>query len=234
MERTRTVLLVGLPSEIGGPLAHSLLNEGFALESVGFEEGFELVELVPFDAVVAAFPFPREVPMTRFTTRLRKHSSACRHAALVLLADEHWREEAEGLGGRGVNAVFSRAVPAGELAAVLRNITCTAPRVPLVAMVHLEVSTEGGSRRLVAQCENLSTSGMFVRMAQVVPLGATVAFELVLPDEGYRLRGRGTVVRHGAGSRRGQEGIAIRLGELAEEGWERLRAFVGRRAQGSA
>jgi len=226
----RTVLLVGLAAEVAERLLGGLVGRGFACEGVGYEEGFELLELVPFDAVVASFPFPREIPMTRFMTRLRKRSSACRHAALILLTGEFSRPEAEDLVGRGANLVFPASVDADELARAIRAVTGAAARVPLLALVHVEVRTEQGLRRLVAQCENVSETGIFLRMGQALPVGSTVVFELVLPDSGYRLRGEGTVVRHGIGSRGGQEGIALRFGELGNEARERLASFVGRQS----
>lgn len=231
MDVPRTVLLVGLPAEVGSELASGLATRGFACERVGFEEGFELLELVPFDAVVASFPFPREVPMTRFMTRLRKRSSACRHAALVLLASEFSRPEAEDLLGRGANLVLSSSVGADALTKGLLGVTGAAVRVPLLALVHVEVRTEGGVRRLVAQCENVSETGMFLRMGQTLPVGTLVTFELVLPDSSYRLRGEGTVVRHGIGSRHGQEGVALRFAGMEGEAQERLASFVARQSR---
>ncbi len=217
---------MGFGAETGPRLAAGLGALGFVCESVAFEEGFELVEVVPFDAVVAAFPFPRELPMTRFMTRLRKHSSACRHAALAILADETSRPEAEALRGQGANLVFPLSVAAAELAAALDGVTAAAARVPLVTLVQLELATPGGVRRVAAQCENISETGMFVRLGQSVPIGATVGFELILPGEGYRLRGHGSVVRHGIGSRHGQPGVALRFAGLDEDSRYRLKQFI--------
>jgi hypothetical protein len=222
----RTVLLVGFGADAATRLAAGLNALGFVCESVPFDEGFELLEVVPFDAVVTVFPFPREVPMTRFMMRLRKHSSACQHAALVILTDEFSRPEAEALRGRGANLVFPVSVEASELAAALGAVTAAAVRVPLVTLVQLELATAGGVRRVAAQCENVSETGMFVRLGQAVPIGTTVGFELVLPGEGYRLRGQGSVVRHGIGSRQGQLGVALRFAALDEDSRYRLKHFI--------
>jgi uncharacterized protein (TIGR02266 family) len=223
--------MIGVGAEAADSLSAGLLARGFACEATTFEEGFELLEVVPYDAVVARFPFPRDLPMTRFMTRLRKRSSACRHAALALLSDEFSRPEAEDLTGRGANLVFPAGVGSDELARSLERVTGAAVRVPLVTLIQLEVPTESGSRRVAAQCENVSESGMFVRMDQSVAIGTKVGFELVLPREGYRLRGQATVVRYGQSSRKGQPGVALRLAGLDVDARRRLGAFVDQQSR---
>lgn len=226
MDQPRTVLIVGLAAEPASCLSSGLLAHGFASEAVSFEEGFELLEVVPYDAVITAFPFPRELPMTRVLMRLRKRSSACRAAALVLLAGKFSRPEAEDLLGKGANLVFDAEVDPHQVARALVQVTGAAVRIPLVTLIHLEVPTESGPRRVAAQCENVSATGMFVRMEQSVPVGATLSFDLVLPRDGHRIRGQGTVVRHGLSSRKGQVGLALRLSGLDEDSRRRLEAYV--------
>lgn len=226
MDQPRSVLIVGIAAEAAARLSGGLLAHGFASETVSFEEGFELLEVVPYDAVIAGFPFPRELPMTRVLTRLRKRSSACRAAALVLLADEFSRPEAEDLLGKGVNLTFPADVDPHRLAAALTKVTGAACRVLLVTLIHLEVPTESGPRRVVAQCENISATGMFVRMEQNVPVGSTLSFDLTLPRDGFRLRGKGTVVRHGHSARKGQVGVALHFSAVDEEARRRLDAYI--------
>ncbi len=229
MKQLRSILLVGFGGDAANRLVEGLKVHGLFCEAASVEEAYELVEVVPYDAAIAGFPFPRELPLARFLTRLRKRACASRHAALLLLADEYSLPEARDLVGRGVNEAYKNDVGADVLAGDLEKFAAAAPRIPLVTLVQLEVPSSTGTRRVAAQCENISTTGMLVRMEHCVPLGGGVSFELTIPGQLHRVRGRAVVVRHREGQQGAKAGVALHFESLEADGLRRVEEYVAAR-----
>lgn len=226
MKELRSILLVGLEPNVAGRLAEGLQVHGLIGEAASVEEAYELVEVVPYDAVIAGFPFPRELPLARFLTRLRKRASASRHVALVLVTDEFSLPEARDLVGRGVNDAYRNDVAAEVLADGLNKFAAAAPRVPLVTLVQLEVPSATGTRRVAAQCENISATGMLVRMEHCVPLGGRVSFELAIPGQLHRVRGRAVAVRHREFQKSAKAGVGLHFESFEADGLRRIEEYV--------
>lgn len=233
MKQLRSILLIGLEGNVARRLAEDLEVHGLFCEAASVEEAYELVEVVPYDAAIASFPFPRELPLARFLTRLRKRASASRHAALVLVADEFSLPEAHDLVGRGANDAYRNDVAAGVVAEGLNKFAAAAPRVSLVTLLQLEVPTSTGTRRVAAQCENISATGMFVRMEHSVPLGGEVSFELVIPGQLRKVRGRAVVVRHRQGQQGVRAGVALHFEGFEADGLGRVEEYVTTRLSGT-
>lgn len=229
----RSVLFVGMSPEADAELASGLAARGHLGEFASLVDALRAVETVPFEAVVAGLPFPSDGDVKTFISRLRGSASACRAAAVVLLASGGEAAAARAFVGQGVNAVLARDATAEALAVELEKCAEVAPRAPLVVPIRIEAPGEGRLRRVLAQTANLSASGAFVRMGGgTLPDGETVRFEITLPGDREPLRGEGEVVRRreAAGL---AGGVAIHFTQLPERDRERIAAAVAQWRQGS-
>ncbi|OPY93087.1 MAG: PilZ domain protein [Syntrophaceae bacterium PtaU1.Bin231] len=220
----RSALIVGVDAAAFRQLATRLRRAGFVSDWVGSaSEAVDLVSLLPFDAVIVAFPLV-EVSARQFLATLRQPDGPCRASALVFLAHEADLDEANRFVGQGVNAVFPFADAAELLAARLRALVDVAPRFPLRVMSRLQGRLAGTTT--LCQTENISASGMLLRVDQQVPVGGDVRFELMLPGDTKPLRGSGTVVRHTYERRERISGLGIRFVGFEEDGQARLETYL--------
>ena len=93
----------------------------------------------------------------------------------------------------------------------------THPRVPLVA----KVETEAEGRTFLAVAQDISSGGMRIATANPAPVGATVELTFVLPGSERKIRVRGIVRHHAAGSAMG-----IQFEDLSDADRTALRAFI--------
>ncbi|HPC83807.1 MAG TPA: PilZ domain-containing protein [Thermoanaerobaculaceae bacterium] len=221
----RSALIVGVDTATFHHLAVRLRRAGFISDWVGSaSEALDLVALLPFDAVIAAFPLV-EVTVKQFLGVLRRPDAPCRASAMVFLARGEDFEEASRFVGHGANTVFPLADAAELLVSRLQALVDVAPRFPLRVMSRLRGRVAGAST--LCQTENISASGMLLRVDQHVPVGGEVHFELVLPGDTKPLRGTGTVVRHTYERRERISGLGIRFAGFEEDGQARLEAYLG-------
>lgn len=220
----RSALIVGVDAATFQQLATRLRRAGFVSDWVGSAgEAVDLVALLPFDAVIVSFPLV-EVSPRQFLATVRRPEGPCRSTAVVFLAHSAYLDEAQRLVGQGVNAVFPFADAAELLAARLRALVDVAPRFPLRVMSRLQGRLAGSTT--LCQTENISASGMLLRVDQQVPVGGEVRFELTLPGDTKPLRGSGTVVRHTYERRERVSGLGIRFVSFEEDGQARLEAYL--------
>ena len=222
----RSVLFVEMWPTSDGNLTGGLMQRGHLGEFASLADALKVVETVPFEAIVAALPFPQPNDLPTFVSRVRASASACRMAALVVLASGEHEAGGRALLGKGVNAVLPRHGGAAALAAELARCAEVAPRALLVAAIRLEVPTGGGWRRLLAQTANVSATGAFIRMDQGLLVGGEVVrFELTMPSDRQPLRGEGEVVRRAQAAGL-SGGVAVRFTSISERDRERIAAAV--------
>lgn len=220
----RSALIVGVDTATFQHLSTRLRRAGFISDWVGSAgEAIDLVSLLPFDAIVAAYPLV-EATAKQFLGAVRRPNGPCRAAAVVFLARGDDLEDATRFVGQGVNATFALADAAEALVAKLRALTDVAPRFSLRVMARLRGRLAGATT--LCQTENISASGMLLRVDQHVPVGGEVHFELTLPGDTKPLRGTGTVVRHTYERRERISGLGIRFAGFEEDGQARLEAYL--------
>ena len=93
----------------------------------------------------------------------------------------------------------------------------THPRVPLVAKV--EAEAEG--RTFLAVTQDISSGGMRIATANPASVGASVELTIVLPGSEQKIRVRGIVRHHAAGSSMG-----IQFENLSDADLAAIRAFL--------
>ncbi|MGE5236067.1 MAG: PilZ domain-containing protein [Acidobacteriota bacterium] len=207
----RDVLFVGLDTATYERLTQSLSLAAFRTDYISTAPGaLELISLLPYDAMVVAFP-PPGMPTERFLDWIRKEDSTCRHSALVFLAADGVMPDAEAFLGQGANRVLPLDAPAGVLGEVLPGLIDVAPRVGLRALTRLEVPSDLGLSKVLCQTVNVSASGMLIRIDEDYPIGTVVDFELSVPGEQAPIRGRAEVVRHTVRRKEQLRGVGLRF-----------------------
>jgi hypothetical protein len=180
----------------------------------------DLVQGTAFDVVIIGFPVSREA-LTRFLAAARAKDAACRRAGLVLITDTPSSEAAQALVGKGANRVVIADEIEGRLVTAIEELARPAPRIPTRIPARVQMVADGRPQRLMAQIDNISTSGMLVRGVTQMPLGTIFGFEMLLPDEAKPIRGTAEIMRATDSRREQVHGVGVRF--VSFDGSDRLR-----------
>lgn len=220
--KQRNLLFVGIEFDLFESLAASRPFREFHCDYISTgSHATELIELLPYEGVVIAHPLP-DIATPRLIEALRRSGSSCRTAAVILLAAEGTRSEAESLVGAGANRVLASQESAAELRNTLERLLQVAPRVRARVISRLTVPGSLGTNRIMCQTVNLSASGMLVRTEQRCEPGAVLDFELMLPGDRAPVRGKARVVRRAMPQRERVTGLALQFDQLPMEDSKRL------------
>lgn len=226
----RDVLFVGLKPENYEKTSQRLSLAEFRSDFISTTSGaIELIGLLPYDAIVVAYP-PPDLPVERLLDVIRREGSTCRRAAVVMLTDDAHVAEASWFVGRGANRVIDVEAAAGELQETLAALISAAPRIPLRALTRLEVPSDLGPLRVLCQTVNVSLSGMLIRIDERFDLGSTLGFELTVPGEAAPVRGSAEVIRHSMQRREPVQGVGLRFSSFRGDDQGRFVASIARLA----
>ena len=191
------------------------------------ETTLELVQGTAFDVVIIGFPVSREA-LGRFLDAARAKGSACRRTGLVLISETPHSEAAQALIGKGANRVVAADALEGRLVTAVEELAQPASRVPVRIPARVQLFADGRPLRLMAQVDNISTSGMLLRGVTQFPVGTTFGFEMVVPDEAKPIRGTAEIMRVTDPRQEQLQGVGVRF--VSFEGSDRLRLemFIGR------
>jgi hypothetical protein len=220
------MLIIGVSRETYGRFAPVLERREFDVNRVpSSAAALELLTAVRFDvAVVASGVADPGLPET--VRRMRTPECASRHASIVVLADTHDRAVAQSLVGRGVSRIIDTLAPAEKLEHEVALLLETAPRLAIRLPTHLDTRLGKGPNKLFCQTENISITGMLLRMPRRPPLNEQVDFEIHLPAQSDPLRGVATVVRYTQPDREGTDGIGARFDSFSHSDHDRLKGFL--------
>jgi hypothetical protein len=186
------------------------------------------VEQNRFDLIVVGFPLERpDMPALLKSIRWRK--SACRRAAVLLVTDRISKGRAEQFLNRGVNRVIVDDATDWELESSLGLLLKVEPRFSFALTVKLEIPLGGKTERVMAQIDNVSTTGMLVRGQWMVELGAPVRFEFMLPEQRHPVRGLAEVVRSTVREREGIAGFGLHFVRFDGDSGKRLDSWLNGR-----
>jgi hypothetical protein len=200
----------------------------FGCDAERVPEGANIVEFVErnvSDLIVIEFPI-EQPSLPALLKSIRWRESACRRAAVLLVTGRVPRRLAEEYLNRGVNRVILDEATDWELESAIGDLLQVEPRVPLGQSVRLELPLAGKSERVMAQIDNVSSSGMLIRGRWDVEIGAPVAFEFTPPDERRSIRGLAEVVRPTVRKREGLVGYGLQFVRLENDGRQRLDRFI--------
>ena len=180
----------------------------------------ELVQGTPFDVVIIGYPVSRDA-LIRFLAAARDKGAACRRAGLVLITETPHSDSAQALVGKGANRVVPVDDLEGRLVTAIEELARPAARLPVRIPARVQLFASGRPLRLMAQIDNISTSGMLLRGVTQFPVGTTFGFEVVVPDEAKPIRGTAEIMRLTDPRREEVHGVGVRF--VSFEGSDRLR-----------
>jgi len=179
------------------------------------------VERTRYELIIAGFPI-EQPQLPAFLKSVRWRKSACRRTAVLLVTDRISLRRAERFLNRGVNRVILDEATDWELESALTELLEVEPRFSFSLPVRLDLAIGGRREQVVAQVDNLSTTGMLVRGQWMVELGAPARFEFILPEEHDPLRGTAEIVRSTIREREGISGFGLHFDSFEGDGRERL------------
>jgi uncharacterized protein (TIGR02266 family) len=227
----RHVLVVGAEAGALERIAPMLRRAEFDVHSTEPSPGiFDLVLGTSFELILVAYP-QKELDLDDFIEVLRSEGSWCQKAALVLLADSDYLDDALAQIDLGVNRVVSLDWPEGRLHRAISDLVLVAPRVSLRVLVHIKVEVSENSQRALYQTVNISKTGMLIRGDDGLDPGTRFTFFFGIPDGRKLVEGTGEVVRRTNPMREGTTGLGVRFIRLVGEGEEQLESFVVRNAR---
>ena len=224
----RHVLVVGADADTLERIAPMLHRAEFNVHSAAPSPGvFDLVLGTAFELLLVTYPL-RELALDDLIDALRRDGSWCKKAALVLLAEPDYLDDALALVDLGVNRAVSLDWPEGRLHQAIGDLLEVAPRISLRVLVHLKVEIRDQSKRALYQTVNISRTGMLLKGDDGLEPGTRFSFFFGIPDGRRLVEGTGEVVRRTNPIREGTTGIGVRFVRLAGEGEDQLESFVMR------
>ena len=194
MEEQRSSLVVGLVDE--RERFRALLAEIGDLVAVAADAGEAqtLTDSQSFDLIVVEYPTPGR-SAAELLKAFRWSGSKSREAVVVLVTTPDFLDEAEDLHEHGVTRILNRGAKDAVLKIAFHEVTRSQARLPIKAFVRIPGAPLGQPGTVMAQTVNVSTTGMLVRLAKEVLVGARFDFVLQIPQLPQPIRGNAEVVR---------------------------------------
>lgn len=225
MARPR-ILVVALDLAVCQRLVPTLERNGFEVDRVtGGRSALALASRIGFNLLLCAHPLP-DMGVHELLATLRRDGSPCQATLVVVVTPPEQMAAARAHLGRGADHVFSSAAPDEALQIFVSRLLNVEPRAAARAAVRLRAQLGGRAAFVLAQTQDVSTTGMLVRTAQPPPVGTSVGFELVVADDQPRVRGEAVVVRHALGEGGALIGAGLRFVNLDADAQKRLLVFV--------
>lgn len=186
--------------------------------------GQQMVGWYPFRFLLARFPTVG-VDAKALLADVRKEASLCRNSGMILLTPADKAEEAKAFIGRGANRVLTFE----ELGSVLTDALVALERVSRRhdVRIALRVFFPENQRWELCQTENVSQTGLLVRLPKSIEQGSEIDLELNLGG-GAPIRANGEVVRETVPTHEKVRGIAIRFLSFQADGKFRWDSFLRR------
>lgn len=221
MGEPKRILAVALDHQTLERVGPLLARNELALELLEHaSEAARRVVKERFDLVICRYPLP-DLKLRELVAAIRGRHSASRRSSLMLLTiPEMMAEAANGVAG-GPFLVLSGEEPPSAIGDGAAKLLEVAPRHAPRIKARLRVSVDETRDPFVGWVVNLSTSGMLVADAPMLPVGGRCLFEFTLPS-GEPVRGGAVVVRHAAPRREKVTGFALRFLEFEADGREIL------------
>lgn len=218
----RNVLVVGVDPVHYERFAPLLRRADLDVDRVPSAAGaIALVNAVGFDVVIVHGEVV-DAPLVDVVRAVRRPGGPSLRASVMVLATAASLAAAQELVGHGVNRVVEVDGSPERIQELVAVLLRTAPRLAVRLPARLDVQVGAGVNRLFCQTENMSASGMLVRMPRNLPLGEEVDFEVYLPGEREALEGTGKVVRHTRPDRENAVGVGMQFTAFKGDGRRRL------------
>lgn len=223
------VLVTGVAEELSERVRTLLRTNGVDVHRAPFDKTvLELVQTTSFDALVVGFPLS-EKALQIFLDSARADGAACRRAGLILVTEPNRVEDAHRLIGKGANRVVTTDRLDTGLPEAIADLGRAAPRVPVRAPAQIKLFADGRPLRVMAQIENLSTSGMLLRGVTQFPVGTTFDFEILAPGESRPICGTAEITRATNPRYETIKGVGVRFVSFSGSDRLRLETYVDQR-----
>lgn len=166
--------------------------------------------------LIVAFPL-LDIRLDAFLEGLSSTGPTATGPAIALLADEHLLPELEPhLDER--HRFLPADMESEELQTGILELIGDTPRVAPRLMLRLEVQLGAGKLLRMCQTDNISESGMLVRLQDAIPVGSEVRLAISLPSSSDPVRVKAEVVRHTDPDREAVRGLGLRFVEFEDQG----------------
>ena len=193
---SKSILTIALDAETFDRIAPILRRSSLSVEATRqATEAADVAVREKYDLIICRYPLP-DMKLREFVATIRHQGSASSGASLLVLTIPEMRTEARsGIRG-GPFLVFSQQEQLGALDEGTAHLLEVAPRYAPRIPTRLRVNLGNESSSYEAWIVNLSTSGMLVTDAPMLPVGSGCSFEFTLPRGIGTARGLAEVVRH--------------------------------------
>ena len=165
--------------------------------------------------LIVAFPL-LDIRLDAFLEGLSSSGATAKGPAMALLADEHLLPELEPhLDER--HWFLPADLESEELQTRILELIGDTPRVAPRLMLRLEVQLGAGKLLRMCQTDNISESGMLVRLQDAIPVGSEVRLAISLPSSSDPVRVKAQVVRHTDPDREAVQGLGLRFVEFENQ-----------------
>lgn len=189
------VLLTGVTEDLSQTIKELLRSNDVDVHRAPFDRSvLELVQTTSFDAVIVGYPVSDKA-LNIFLDSARADGAACRRAGLILVTEAVRLEDAQRLVGKGANRVVLVDRLDTALIEAIADLGRAAPRISVRAPAQIKLFADGRPLRIMAQIENLSTSGMLLRGVTQFPVGTTFDFEILAQGESRPICGTAEITR---------------------------------------
>lgn len=133
--------------------------------------------------------------------------------------------EVNSMGDLGVT-VLSEAENRSKLRMSVKEALFPVQRAGQRIVIRMEVQLGTGRLLRLCQSENISVSGMLIRTSEKYPIGSTIRFEFMLPEDDEPICGEAQIVRYTHPDVEMLPGIGVRFLSFEGEGRQRLEGFI--------
>jgi len=222
----KQVLVTRVDEETFSRVSELLRPTGMDLHRAKWDNTtLELVQTTAFDVVIIGYPVS-PAALGKFLDTARAQGSACQRAGLVLIAEDDYNDAARGLLGRGANRVVVAGSLDSALVGAVDELARPAPRVPVRVPARIKLFADGRPLRIMAQIENMSTSGMLLRGVTQFPIGTNFDFEIFIPEDATSVSGTAEITRITDPICESVQGVGVRFVSFAGSDRVRLEMFI--------
>ncbi|MEE4270206.1 MAG: PilZ domain-containing protein [Thermoanaerobaculales bacterium] len=227
MSERENILVVEVAEGTYDEIATVLTRNDFTVDRFPTASAaLELVTLVSFKAIILNHP-PKTISIRDFLARAKGPESASRDALVGVFVSSKKPEHDLAGTPEGVDIVIGpfggQSARDQQLCKLLGITHRAAVRVKVTTDV---VLTDRRSNRLVAQTENLSTSGVLAITEERLPLGDSVTAEFSFPGDQNPFVVEAEVVRHATGAGGEAAGMGLRFTSFRDGHIGRLARFL--------
>jgi Tfp pilus assembly protein PilZ len=178
--------------------------------------------------VVAALPL-LDLRLDAFLEHLATASAGAKGPRVVLLADEHLLPEIEPHLDEEHRFLPAHLEPE-ELQRGIFELIGDTTRAARRLMLRLEVQLGAGKLLRMCQTDNISESGMLVKLQDGIPVGSEVRLAISLPGSAEPLPVKAEVVRHTDPDKEAIRGLGLRFVEFEGQSRIKLAEYLNRQA----